>query len=160
MTLLEDTRWSESLYTDGWRAGSGGTSPVTEPATGAELAAVGVASVEDVARAATRAAAAQKSWAKTAPEERAAVLRRAGLLWQEHAAEIEGWIVRETGAIPPKAQLETHIAANECFEASALPSFPHGDVLTSNENRWSFARRLPVGVVGGIAPFNFPLILA
>ena len=154
MTLLDTRRLTASPY-DG-----GGTSPVVEPATGAELAAIGVASVEDVARAAAAAAAAQKDWAARPPEERAAVLRKAGLLWQEHATEIEEWIVRETGSIPPKAQLETHIAANECFEASALPSYPHGDVLTSNDQRWSFARRFPVGVVSVIAPFNFPLILS
>lgn len=154
MTLLDPTHWTASPY-----AGAG-TSPVLEPATGAELAVIGVASAEDVASAAARAAEAQRSWAKTTPEERAAVLRRAGLLWQEHAAEIEEWIVRESGAIPAKAQLETHIAANVCFEASALPSYPHGDVLTSNEARWSFARRMPAGVVSVIAPFNFPLILA
>lgn len=154
MTLLDTRRLTASPY-DG-----GGTSPVVEPATGAELAAIGVASVEDVARAATAAAAAQKDWAARPPEERAAVLRKAGLLWQQHAAEVEGWIIRETGSIPPKAQLETHIAANECFEASALPSYPHGDVLTSNDQRWSFARRFPVGVVSVIAPFNFPLILS
>lgn len=160
MTLLDTARWDASLFTGSWQAGGAGTSPVREPATGAELGVIGVASPEDVARAAATAAVAQEAWAKTPPEERAAVLRRAGLLWQEHAAEIEEWIVRETGAIPPKAQLETHIAANECFEASALPSYPHGDVLTSNEARWSFARRFPVGVVSVIAPFNFPLILA
>jgi benzaldehyde dehydrogenase (NAD) len=154
MTLLDTTHWTESPYS------SGGSSPVVEPATGAELAAIGVASAEDVARASTAAAAAQRDWAARPPEERAAVLRKAGLLFQDHAAEIEGWIVRETGSIPPKAQLETHIAANECFEASALPSYPHGDVLTSNDQRWSFARRLPVGVVSVIAPFNFPLILS
>ena len=68
--------------------------------------------------------------------------------------------MRESGSIAPKAGLETHIAANECCEASALPSLPAGDVLTSNENRWSFARRRPVGVVSVIAPFNFPLILS
>ena len=61
--------------------------------------------------------------------------------------EIQDWIVRESGGIPPKAGLETHIAANECYDASALPSLPAGDVLTSNENRWSFARRRPCGVV-------------
>jgi len=154
MTLLDTADWIASGY------GGGGTSPVVEPATGAELGVVGVASPADVARAASAAAAAQRDWASRPPEERAEVLRRAGLLFQEHATEIEGWIIRETGSIPGKAQLETHIAANECFEASALPSYPHGDVLTSNDPRWSFARRFPVGVVSVIAPFNFPLILA
>ncbi|BDV32273.1 benzaldehyde dehydrogenase [Microbacterium terricola] len=160
MTLLGAETWHGALFSGGWRSGSGSPQAVMEPATGASLGQVGTASVADVLRAAESASHAQRDWAKRRPEERADVLRRAGLLWQEHAAEVERWIVRETGAIPPKAQLETHIAANECFEASALPSYPHGDVLTSNEDRWSFARNLPVGVVSVIAPFNFPLILA
>ncbi|MCU1415842.1 MAG: benzaldehyde dehydrogenase [Schumannella sp.] len=159
MTLLTDG-WTDSLYSGGWRAGGGGVSDVIEPATGAALGSIGVASAEDVHSAAAAAAVAQRDWARRRPEERASVLRRAGLLFEQHAAEIEDWIVRETGAIAPKAQLETHIAAAECFEASALPSYPHGDVLTSNDPRWSFARRLPAGVVTVIAPFNFPLILA
>jgi benzaldehyde dehydrogenase (NAD) len=159
MTLLTDT-WTGAIYSGGWRPGTGGTSDVIEPATGATLGVIGVADPDEVRAAATAAASAQRDWARRRPEERAAVLRRAGLLFEQHAAEIEGWIVRETGAIPPKAQLETHIAAAECFEASALPSYPHGDVLTSNDPRWSFARRRPAGVVTVISPFNFPLILA
>ena len=159
MTFLTDT-WSGSLYSGSWKAGSAGVSDVIEPATGGTLGSIGVASVEDVHAAAHAASLAQRDWAKRLPEERAAVLRKAGLLFQEHAAEIEGWIIRETGAIGGKAALETHIAANECFEASALPSLPHGDVIPSNEPRWSFSRRFPAGVVSVIAPFNFPLILA
>jgi benzaldehyde dehydrogenase (NAD) len=159
MTLLTDA-WTAAIYSGGWRPGAGGTSDVIEPATGATLGVVGVADPGEVRAAAVAAASAQRDWARRRPEERAAVLRRAGLLFEQHTAEIEGWIVRETGAIPPKAQLETHIAAAECFEASALPSYPHGDVLTSNDPRWSFARRRPAGVVTVISPFNFPLILA
>ncbi len=159
MTLLTDT-WNGALYSGGWKPGSAGVSDVIEPATGGTLGSIGVASVADVHAAAHAASLAQRDWARRAPEERAAVLRKAGLLFQEHAAEIEGWIIRETGAIGGKAALETHIAANECFEASALPSLPHGDVIPSNEPRWSFSRRFPAGVVSVIAPFNFPLILA
>jgi benzaldehyde dehydrogenase (NAD) len=159
MTFLTDT-WNGSLYSGGWKAGSAGVSDVIEPATGGTLGTIGVASVDDVHAASIAASLAQRDWARRLPEERAAVLRRAGLLFQEHASEIEGWIIRETGAIGGKAALETHIAANECFEASALPSLPHGDVIPSNEPRWSFSRRFPAGVVSVIAPFNFPLILA
>ena len=160
MSLLDASLWEGKIYLNGWRPGGGGTADAVEPATGGTLGRYGVASVDDVREAATTAAAAQREWAKLNPEDRAAVLRRAGLLWEEHAAEIQDWIVRESGGIPPKAGLETHIAANECYDASALPSLPAGDVLTSNENRWSFARRRPVGVVSVIAPFNFPLILS
>ncbi|MET1156068.1 aldehyde dehydrogenase family protein [Arthrobacter sp.] len=160
MSLLEASLWEGKIYLNGWRDGGAGTASSVEPATGDTLGTYGVASVEDVHEAAAVAAAAQKEWAARKPEERAAVLRRAGALWEEHAEEIQSWIVRESGGIGPKAGLETHIAANECYEAAALPSLPAGDVLTSNEDRWSFARRRPVGVVSVIAPFNFPLILS
>lgn len=160
MSLLDASLWEGKIYVNSWRPGGGGTADAVEPATGETLGSYGLASVDDVREAATTAEAAQKGWAKLNPEDRAAVLRRAGMLWEEHAAEVQDWIVRESGGIPPKAGLETHIAANECYDASALPSLPAGDVLTSNENRWSFARRRPVGVVSVIAPFNFPLILS
>ncbi len=160
MSLLDASLWEGKIYLNGWRDGGAGTASSVEPATGDTLGTYGLASVEDVHEAAAVAAAAQKDWAARKPEERAAVLRRAGALWEEHAEEIQSWIVRESGGIGPKAGLETHIAANECYEAAALPSLPAGDVLTSNEDRWSFARRRPVGVVSVIAPFNFPLILS
>jgi benzaldehyde dehydrogenase (NAD) len=133
---------------------------VVEPATGNTLGSLGQASADDVAAAATRAAEVQPDWAARSYEERAAVLRKAGDLWHEHHESVETWLVREAGSIPPKAQLETHIAAQECYEAAALPSHPMGEVLPSTEPRWSLARRRPAGVVSVIAPFNFPLILS
>ncbi|WP_066302789.1 benzaldehyde dehydrogenase [Arthrobacter luteolus] len=160
MTLLATSTWHGKIHTDSWTAGSAGVLDVVEPATGRVLGSVGAADRSDALAAATRAAAAQRTWAQTRPEERAAVLRRAGSLFEDHAKEIQGWIIRETGAVEGKAELETHIAANECFDASALPAHPAGDVLTSNEDRWSFARRRPAGVVSVISPFNFPLILS
>lgn len=160
MSLLESSAWDSKIFLNGWRAGRGGTADAIEPATGNALGRYGVATAEDVAEAAEAAARAQRAWAATTPEDRAAVLRRAGDLWQQHAVEVEDWIIRESGAIRPKAQLETHIAANECYEAAALPTHPAGQVLASNDAHWSFARRKPVGVVSVIAPFNFPLILS
>lgn len=160
MPLLDESVWKSKINIAGWVDSTGGTQDVVEPATAAVLGSLGVASSADVLRAATVAAQAQITWAATKPEERAAVLRRAGDLWEQHAAEIQTWLVREAGSIPPKAALETHSAAQECYEAAALPSHPHGEVLTSNEERWSFARRRPAGVVSVIAPFNFPLILS
>jgi benzaldehyde dehydrogenase (NAD) len=160
VSLLDPSIWTSSVSSSGWTRSSAGDLGVIEPATGAELGRVGVADASDVARASASAAGAQADWARVSYEERAAVLRRAGLLFEQYAAEIEEWIVRETGAIPPKAALETHIAANECFEASSLPSLPSGDLLPSPTRRLSLARRVPVGVVGVISPFNFPLILS
>jgi benzaldehyde dehydrogenase (NAD) len=160
VSLLDGAPWSGHIYLDGWEASSGGDYPVIEPATGDEMGRMGLATTEEVKRAAERAGQAQQAWAGATYQERAAVLRRAGDLWNEHAEEIQGWIVRETGAVPPKAQLETWFAASTCYEAAGLTSLPYGELLRTNEQHLSMSRRLPVGVVGVISPFNFPLILS
>jgi benzaldehyde dehydrogenase (NAD) len=160
MGLLDPSVWTGKVLSGGWVAPAGGERAVVEPATGEELGRVGLADAGDVARAAAMAADAQPAWAAATYEERAAVLRRAGALWEEHAAEVRDWLVREAGSIPPKADVEIHGAANECYEAAALPSHPYGRLLPTTEPRLSLSRRRPAGVVAVIAPFNFPLILA
>ncbi|MPY59524.1 benzaldehyde dehydrogenase [Streptomyces spongiae] len=159
-SLLNDGQWSTCIRLDTWCEGQGGKAAVIEPATGQELATVGLAGPADVHRAAGIAAEAQRHWAATPPEERAVILRRAGDLWGEHAEEVAEWLVRESGSVRLKAGLEVHTAAQECYEASALPTHPAGDVLASASGRWSLSRRRPVGVVSVISPFNFPLILS
>jgi len=144
-----------------FRAPSGGaTTDVVEKATGHVLSTVGVATVEDVDAAVAAAAAAQPDWAATTYDERAAVLRRAAVALQERADEITDLIVRETGSIPGKAAYEVGGAANELYEAAALTSRAVGEILPSHSpTRVSIAERVPVGVVGAITPWNFPLIL-
>ena len=160
MSLLDPGRWAGKAYDGTWFVPEGGQYRVMEPATGSELATVGRAGAGDVARAAAVAAEAQRDWARRSYEDRARVLRRAGDLWEERAADVHEWLVREAGSIPPKAGVETHGAANECYEAAALASAPYGRLLPTSAPRLSLSRRLPVGVVGVISPFNFPLILA
>ncbi|MFH9981047.1 benzaldehyde dehydrogenase [Streptomyces sp. NPDC017179] len=158
MALLDSDVWGKKFFSDGWRDASAGQ-PVVEPATGEQLATAGLATAEDVRRASARAAEAQRDWAAASPQRRAAVLRRAGELLAEHSAEIEDWLVREAGSVRAKAAFEARLAVGECFECAGLPTHPQGEVLTSEEARWSFSRRRPAGVVSVIAPFNFPLIL-
>jgi benzaldehyde dehydrogenase (NAD) len=148
------------MFSNGWVSASGGEYSVREPATGEELGKLGAATPKDVERAGQRAAEAQIAWAATGFAERARVLRKAGDLWGQHSEEVTRWIIRETGSIPPKAGFEIHMAESECYEASALPSMPYGKLIPSSAPRLSFARRLPVGVVGVIAPFNVPLVLS
>lgn len=159
-TAIAQDKWDGKFFTDRWTSGTGGVIEVREPATGSILATVGQASGEDVHTAAKLSAAAQIDWAKKKPAERAAVLRKAGDFFVENTEELNEWVQRETGAIGAKAGLETQVAANECYDAAALPHHPQGDVLASDEDHWSFARQLPAGVVGVISPFNFPLILS
>jgi benzaldehyde dehydrogenase (NAD) len=160
MTFLSDAPWQSNIFLDGWRSGGDGDAAVFEPATGSEIARTGRASVADVAKASEIATDAQREWAALPFNQRAAILRRAGQLFIDNEAEFSEWIVRESGGIGPKAGLEVHIAAEECFEAASLASQPTGEILRSEQPRLSFSRRVPAGVVGVIAPFNFPLILS
>ena len=157
--VLDTATWDGLLFDGTWREGAG-TSAVVEPATGVELGRVGLAAADDVARSGAAASAAQREWAETSYEERAAVLRRAGALWEEHADELREWLVREAGSLPPKADVELHTAAQECYEAAGLASHALGEILPTASPRLSLARRVPAGVVAVIAPFNFPLILS
>ncbi len=160
MSFLTEETWTGQVYTGRWVAAEGGEMPVIEPATGHELSRIGVATPADVARAARTAAAVQPAWAALPHPERSAILRRAAGLWEENAAEIENWVIRESGKIGPAAQFETHVAVQEIYEAATLPSRPYGELLPSEQPRLSFAERVAAGVVGVIAPFNFPQILA
>jgi benzaldehyde dehydrogenase (NAD) len=158
VTFLDKSTWQGKVFSSGWRSADGGEAPVTEPATGSELGRAGIASAADIAAAATAAAAAQPAWAALPHTERSAILRRAGDIWKANAEEIESWSIREGGKIPPATQFETHVATEEIFEAGTLPSRPYGDLLPSEQPQLSFAERIPAGVVGVIAPFNFPQI--
>ena len=160
MALLDDAGWHSKIFLGEWIKGGAGDAPVIEPATGDELGRTGRASVDDVAAASSRGAVAQREWASLPYSARAAVLRKAGDLFTKHGDEIADWIVRESGGIGPKAGLEVHTAAEECYEAAAIASHPTGEILRSEMPRLSFSRRVPAGIVGVIAPFNFPLILS
>ncbi|MFF4255518.1 aldehyde dehydrogenase family protein [Streptomyces sp. NPDC001663] len=153
MPLLDPKTWQS-------RPLSGPEYAVTEPATGDTLATVTLASAADVGPAATAARAAQAEWARLPHFVRAGVLRKAGDLFAAHADELREWLVREPGNIPGKADFELHVAAQECYEAAALASRPAGQILPSEAPRLSYTRRVPVGVVGVISPFNAPLILS
>ncbi|MGC7100749.1 aldehyde dehydrogenase family protein [Amycolatopsis lurida] len=159
MEFLDPARWSGKVFTGTWADGGSGTHEVREPATGASLGSVGVAGAADVAAAVDRAVPAQREWAALPHAERSAVLLRAAALLTEHTGAIADWVIREAGSVRLKAGIEVEVAAAECVQAAALPSAPYGELLPS-AGRMSFERRVPVGVVAVISPFNFPLLLS
>ncbi len=149
------------IFSSGWTKAQGGVLQTLEPATGDVLAEVGLANKGDVREAASRARAAQPQWAATTGPERAALMRRAARVLEDNHEEFESWLVREGGAIPGKAGFEVQLVLAELWEAAALPTQPWGSLLpTSEPGRESIARRVPLGVVGVISPWNFPLILS
>jgi benzaldehyde dehydrogenase (NAD) len=70
MALMDESAWRGKVFLGGWSPGGGGDIAVTEPATGAEIGRVGLASAADVARAAQVAAGGQVSWVTPPPPKR------------------------------------------------------------------------------------------
>ncbi|HEX8919262.1 MAG TPA: benzaldehyde dehydrogenase [Chloroflexota bacterium] len=159
-TLMDPGVWSGKIFNGDWIAPDGGEYSVIEPATGHTLGTMGRASAADVERAAKRAAEAQRTWAQTPFFQRAEVLRRAAALWNEHAGEVQNWLIREGGTTLPMAGFQIHVAVQECYAAATVAMEPYGKLLQSEAPRLSMTRRLPAGVVGVIAPFNAPVILS
>lgn len=158
--LLSEATWREQLFTGTWQRSSGGVIDVDEPATQQVLTRVAMANAADVAASARAAAVAQLEWAEKPHQERADVFREAARLVRAHGDEIRDWMVRETGSIPPKIGVELKMAEGILNQSAAMLGEPQGLVLPAASGRISLARRIPLGVVGVISPFNFPLILS
>ena len=159
--LLSGLDWHGRVYSGGWTVPHGGVIESVEPATGAVLGTVGLADASDIAAAAAAARRAQPEWAAQPGPQRAALIRRAARILEDSRADFEHWLVREGGAIPGKAAFEVDLVLAELWEAAALPTQPWGHLLPASEaGRQSIARRVPLGVVGVISPWNFPLILS
>jgi len=153
--------WETNIYTGTWSPGSGEGLDVTDKSSGALLGRIGTASAMDVDRAVVGAIEAQREWAATPGPLRGDVLRKAAAIIEARAGEIAGQIVRETGSIRAKGAVEVKMTVREITEAAALGSQPSGMIIASEApGRSSFARRVPVGVVGVITPWNSPFLLA
>ncbi|WP_445529875.1 aldehyde dehydrogenase family protein [Streptomyces cyslabdanicus] len=132
---------------------------VLNPATEEVVATVSAATREDVDAAVTRAAQAQTRWAALAPADRARLLRRFAATVDEHLEELARLEVREAGHVIGNARWEAGNARDlldfaaggvERLSGRQIP-VPGGLDITILE---------PLGVVGVIAPWNFPMPIA
>jgi len=158
-SLAHAATWQGSLFDGDWIAAAD-TLQVIEPGSGQPLHTVGKAGPAEVAAAVAKARAAQRAWAATPPRERAAVFHRAAAILQEQAPAAAALIARETGGILAKGEHEVREAIALLQRAAAMPLQSSGQVLPSVPGRLSLARQLPLGVIGVISPFNFPLVLS
>jgi aldehyde dehydrogenase (NAD+) len=161
---LEPARYqfSDLLIGGEWRGGSAGTSYAdVDPFTGETLTEIGQADAADVDAAFSATAAAQRGWAATMPGERAEILRRAADILTSRRAEVIDWLIRESGSVRMKAELEWGAVRAILLEASNLPNRAWGRILPGDipgkEHR---IYRKPVGVVTVISPWNWPLHLS
>lgn len=141
-------------------ASSDRTEPVYNPATEELLAHVPLSSKEDVERAAISAKEAFRTWSRTPVPKRARVLFKYQQLLVDHWEELAGFITRENGKSYNEAHGEV-LRGIECVEfAAGAPSLMMGKQLPDiASNLESGMYRYPVGVVGGITPFNFPIMV-
>ncbi|WP_459618902.1 benzaldehyde dehydrogenase [Burkholderia sp. 3C] len=157
--LLPSDLWDGRFFSSGWRPGNT-RSTLTGPGADAPFGTVGIPSKDEINEACARAASAQQDWASWSYGARAAVIRRAAALAERHRAEMAASLVNESGSIQNKADYEVDVSIRCIHAAAALPIQPQGLMLPSDTGRLSIARRRPRGVIGIIAPFNFPLYLA
>ena len=95
------------------------------------------------------------------PAARAAILRRAAAIMEDRRAEIVDWLIRESGSTRIKANLEWELTYAMTLEAATFPSRVEGPILPADiPDKESRVYRTPVGVVGMISPWNFPLHLS
>jgi benzaldehyde dehydrogenase (NAD) len=159
MTATAEMTWLDPFLRD-WRPGTGDPIEDREPATGRHLLTIPSSTTDDVARAAATAAAAQPAWAETDYQERARILRRAAEIYEAHRPEFGTWTQRETGAVHSKMHHEQNFTIGELHAAATIPYQPYGSLVpTVVRGRLSMLRRIPVGVIGAITPWNSPSVL-
>ena len=134
------------------------TQPVYNPATRAVFAQVPDASREQLDQTVGFARAALKGWAATPAEGRQAALERYASLIEAHAEEFVSLLTREQGK--PKAGAEWEVFGSvDWLRAVASQRLPD-EVIEDSDDRRVVTRFTPVGVVGAIVPWNFPILLA
>src|SRR5205807_5396688 len=145
-----------------WVDASGGeTMEVVNPATGETIAEVPRASAEDVDRAVQAAKRALPEWLETTPGERSELLLKLAAAVDEHADELAELESRNVGKPLSYANDEMPVCSDNIrFFAGAARLLEGRAAGEYMRGYTSFIRREPIGVVGGIAPWNYPLMMA
>ncbi|MDR0709047.1 MAG: aldehyde dehydrogenase family protein [Spirochaetaceae bacterium] len=144
-----------------WREGGGGGALTDfNPYTGKEIYSYRSASAGDIDEAYTAAAKAQKEWAKTPPGQKRAALESLLKAFIDAIPDVYACLLEEDGAVKAKADLEVFVCQDIIREAMAFPMMMDGRIIPSNmPGKENYVFRMPRGVVGTVAPWNFPFIL-
>jgi aldehyde dehydrogenase (NAD+) len=140
----------------------GGRFPTTNPATGAVLAEVAAATAADVDRAvqAARGALRDKRWAKLDAADRGTLLWRFADAIERRAAELARLETLDNGKPIREAHIDIRMTVDVIRYYAGWSSKLQGETLPVRGNVLNYTLREPVGVVGAIIPWNFPLLMA
>jgi succinate-semialdehyde dehydrogenase/glutarate-semialdehyde dehydrogenase len=150
----------DALFIDGqWRAAaSKSTFPVTNPATGELLAEVSDASVDDVRAAIAAAKAALPAWSKRTAYQRAEILFEAHRRMLERSEQLAKLMTEEQGKPIRAAGIEVRYAADFLIWFAEEAKRVYGQTIPSARPDQRFmVLHQPVGVVGAITPWNYPV---
>src|SRR5919202_6612473 len=140
---------------------AGETMDVLNPATGETIAEVPSATADDVDNAVQAAKRALPEWLETTPAERAEILLKLADVIDEHADELAEIESRNVGKPLSYAKDEMPVCSDNIrFFAGAarvLEGPASGEYMRGYT---SWLRLEPIGIVGGIAPWNYPLMMA
>nr|WP_321456418.1 CoA-acylating methylmalonate-semialdehyde dehydrogenase [uncultured Cohaesibacter sp.] len=139
---------------------SGRFADIYNPATGEIQAKVALATSEELSAAVEAAAKAQPAWAATNPQRRARVMMKFGALINEHMDELAELVSLEHGKTLPDAHGDIQRGLEVVEVCMGAPHLLKGE-FTDNGGPGIdlYSMRQPLGVVAGIAPFNFPAMI-
>jgi 1-pyrroline dehydrogenase len=145
-----------------WVDSAGGeTMEVLNPATGETIAEVAASTEEDADRAVQAAKAALPEWLESTPAERAELLLKLADLIEENAEELAALESKNVGKPLPVSRDEFPVMADNIrFFAGAARVLEGRSAGEYMRGYTSMIRREPIGVVAGIAPWNYPLMMA
>lgn len=150
------------MYINGqWReASSKQSKKVVNPATGEVVGAVAYGGVEDTLAAIDAAGAAFPGWAAKTAKERYACLKRAAEVLRSRADDIAALVTREMGKPLAEARGELALAIDYLDWYAEEGKRIYGDTIpASAPDKRIVVLRQPVGVVGAVTPWNFPLAM-
>ena len=142
-------------------AADGKTMDVLNPATGEVIAEVPASSAKDVDRAVAAAKKALPDWLETTPGERAEILLRLADVLDEHGDELAALESQNVGKPLSYAKDEIPVGSDNLrFFAGAARVLEGRSTGEYMRGYTSMIRREPLGIVGGITPWNYPLMMA
>ena len=139
---------------------SGETFEDINPATLEPIGLFQKASMDDVNHAVDSAEEAFDSWRTTPPPQRAKILYRAARLLEERKEELARLLTMENGKVLPEARGDVQEAIDMAYYAAGEGRRLFGETTPSElPDKFCMTVRRPIGVVGLITPFNFPLAI-